>query len=206
MADTERKWAEFRETVESLCSTEMEKKRVEKEFTLFEERGREKYILLMADIMKEVNMRCTLRGCVSASYALEKYRTGDKTVQFPLILDGTCSRTLFNDALRMNFVLEHTSESRLRDEIRKLDDVLDPIVLSSGLFKDQRLYEDMTDDPLVINRKVEFLVLSSEPIDEDDMDLIVNETGKITPEEAERLGKYIVVKITTDLKRASGDL
>ena len=205
MADTERKWAEFRETVESLCSTEMEKKRVEKEFTLFEERGREKYILLMADIMKEVNMRCTLRGCVSASYALEKYRTGDKTVQFPLILDGQGSRTLFNDALRMNFVLEHTSESRLRDEIRRLDDVLDPIVLSSGLFKDQRLYEDMTDDPLVINRKVEFLILSTEPIDEDDMDLIVNETGKITPEEAERLGKYIVVKITADLKRASGD-
>ena len=205
MADTERKWAEFRETVESLCSTEMEKKRVEKEFTLFEERGREKYILLMADIMKEVNMRCTLRGCVSASYALEKYRTGDKTVQFCHILDGTGSRTLFNDALRMNFVLEHTSESRLRDEIRKLDDVLDPIVLSSGLFKDQRLYEDMTDDPLVINRKVEFLILSTEPIDEDDMDLIVNETGKITPEEAERLGKYIVVKITADLKRASGD-
>ena len=206
MADTERKWAEFRETVESLCSTEMEKKRVAKEFTLFEERGREKYILLMADIMKEVNMRCTLRGCVSASYALEKYRTGDKTVQFPLILDGQGSRTLFNDALRINYVLEHTSESRLRDEIRRLDDALDPIVLSSGLFKDQRLYEDMTDDPLVINRKVEFLVLFSRPIDEDDMDLIVNETGKITPEEAERLGKYIVVKITADLKRASGDL
>ena len=206
MADTERKWAEFRETVESLCSTEREKKRVEEEFILFEERGREKYILLMADIMKEVNMRCTLRGCVSASYALEKYRTGDKTVQFPLILDGQGSRTLFNDALRINYVLEHTSESRLRDEIRRLDDVLDPIVLSSGLFKDQRLYEDMTDDPLVINRKVEFLVLSSRPIDEDDMDLIVNEPGKITPEEAERLGKYIVVKITADLKRASGDL
>ena len=205
MADTERKWAEFRETVESLCSTEREKKRVEEEFTLFEERGREKYILLMANIMKEVNVRCTLRGCVSAFYALEKYRTGDKTVQFPLILDGQGSRTLFNDALRMNFVLEHTSESRLRDEIRRLDDVLDPIVLSSGLFKDQRLYEDMTDDPLVINRKVEFLILSTEPIDEDDMDLIVNETGKITPEEAERLGKYIVVKITADLKRASGD-
>lgn len=206
MADTERKWAEFRETVESLCTTEMEKKRVEEEFILFEERGREKYILLMADIMKEVNMRCTLRGCVSASHALEKYRTGDKTVQFPLIPDGTGSRTLFNDALRMNFVFGHTSESRLRDEIRRLDDVLDPIVLSSGLFKDQRLYEDMTDDPLVINRKVEFLVLSSRPIDEDDMDLIVNETGKIPPEEAERLGKYIVVKITADLKRASGDL
>ena len=56
-ADERKRWTSFRETVDSLCTTEREKERIEAEFSLFEKRGWEKYILLMAEIMKAMNSR-----------------------------------------------------------------------------------------------------------------------------------------------------
>ncbi len=203
--DEKRRWKEFRESVDALCTTEREKKRVGKEFALFEERGWENYILLMKDIMKAMNPEsglCVQGGSVCDSYALEKYRTGE-TGELRLLLNEKGRQILFNDALRMNYVLENP-DSLMMEKIRNLDDVLDPIVLSSGLFKAQRLYEDTTNDPAVARRMVEFLVLSNEPIDEDDMDLIANETRNSTPEEAGRLREYLIVKIRADFLRAPG--
>ena len=201
-ADEKRRWALFRETVDALCTTDREKKRVEKEFVLFEERGWEKYILLMAEIMKAMNARpefCLEGGSACDSYALGKYRTGE-TGELRLLLNEKGRQILFNDALRMNYVLNEPSE-QMMENVGKLDDVLDPVVLSSGLFKAQRLYEDTTNDPLIAGRMVEFLVLSTKPIDEDDMDLIVNETRNSTPGEAERLREYLIVRIRADFLR-----
>ena len=201
-ADEKRRWTLFRETVDALCTTDREKKRVEKEFVLFEERGWEKYILLMAEIMKAMNARpefCLEGGSVCDSYALGKYRTGE-TGELRLLLNEKGRQILFNDALRMNYVLNEPGELMM-ENVGKLDDVLDPAVLSSGLFKAQRLYEDTTNDPLIAGRMLEFLVLSTKPIDEDDMDLIVNETRNSTPGEAERLREYLIVRIRADFLR-----
>ena len=202
MFDYEREYSEFKSTVESMCTKPAELERVRKEFKLFEERGWQKYIVVLSKVVRGVqkdgflfNEICTELGSARNSYALRKFRGGETDVN-GLLGSRKGEEILFNDALRLTFSIHSPHDDfNVRSEIN-LDNILDPIVKQSGLFYQQKiLRNEKPADTSHSRLQEELLVLSTAPISEEDFSLIVNETRESTDDEAARLRKYLIIKV-----------
>ncbi len=198
---SEEKWTEFRREVEALSTSEKERKRIADEFALFEERGWEKYVLLLAAVMKASGNRPYFGegGSACDSCVLDKCRKGNDGGR-KLLSDRRGREILFNDALRLTYHIEWPHNDYTDDSVKKLDSILDPIVRTSGLFVTQKLfsYSPVEGCDNLKRRRVEYIVLSDTPLGDEDFALILNERRESTAEEAERLRKYLIIRVTVD--------
>lgn len=202
MFDYDREYSGFKSEVESMCTRPAELERVRNEFKLFEERGWQKYIVVLARIMRGIEEDgflfdeiCTELGSARNSYALRKFRRGETDVN-GLLGSRKGEEILFNDALRLTFSIHSPHDDfNVRSEIN-LDNILDPIVRQSGLFYKQKLLRN-DNNPDCGHRmyQEELLVLSTASIPDEDVSLIVNETKESSEEEAERLRKYLIIRV-----------
>lgn len=203
MFDYEKEYAEFSNTVESLCLNPLEKDRVSKEFALFERRGWKKYIAVLTQIMRAVEedgvFGCDINpgsGTPFYSWALRKYMNDYRRSS---IFDH-CTRggdvNLLYDAFRLNIVLLSAREEDNAEIMDRVCRIVNKTVRASGLEHERKMIAAGKDLPDGIRRtRVEFLVLSETPVVKEDLDLIVHGMNEITPSEAERLARYMIIKI-----------
>ena len=200
MFDYDREYSGFKSEVESMCTKPAELERVRNEFKLFEERGWQKYIVVLSKIMRAIRnsgYSGTEGGSARDSYALRMY--SHSPGYEGLIGNRRGEEILFNDALRMNYKIEEAHMHMNRTQIRTLDRILDPIVRDSGLQVRQKITKDrMTNGVNFKGFQEELIVLSDEPIPDEDFNLILNETEESSECEAERLRKYLIVKLNVD--------
>ena len=205
-----KKWNQFRCEIEALSLTPKEKNRIDAEFTLFEERGWERYILLLSEIMKALKEKgvtgVSKGGSAWDSYVLGKLCIEKSDELKKLLSDEKGRRILFNDALRMNWNVSLLFNEFTLRGIIELDAVLDPLVKESGLQMKQTVQEVHSSGRRDNGRRtfVEYVVLSVKSIPEEDMFLILNEKRESSPEEADRLRKYLIIKVTAEWNREAG--
>ncbi len=205
-----KKWQQLKRDIEALPRTTKEKKRIDAEFKLFEERGWEKYILFLCEVMKALKKK-GVAGAENGGSACDSYVLGklsmerDKELKDLFSNERAC-QILFNDALRMNWNILWPHDEYTEKSIRELDALLDPLVKKSGLHvaqNIQKVYPQRRGDNGRIT-VVEHIVLSTASIPDEDMYLILHEKRESSPEEAARLRKYLIIKVTVEWNRESG--
>ncbi len=204
MFDYEKEYSDFKNHLYEICTSQEERKRIDEEFELFERRGWQKYIVILSKIITglekddvlqfDLARTCHEGGSSYDSYVLRKFRGENADVLRNLLTDNRSRGYLFNDALRLMFSIHSFDKNMNIKSIQHLDAILDPIVKESGLHYAQNLKSGPY--PWAKECNVELLVLSESKIPEEDFELIVNETRRSTPEEADRLRKYLIVKFS----------
>ena len=206
MFDYEKEYSELKNAVAQMRLGPTESQRVRREFELFEKRGWQNYIVLLAKIMRETRERYYTPdsgsyegGSACDSYVLRKIR--NTSCDFSGFLGSRkCEEILFNDALRMIYIISEPHGEMSYCFTKELDRVIDPIVKGSGLHYQQRITKK---GPLPEKHWKEMieetLVLSNDPIDNEDFELIVNEPIDSSPSENDRLRRFLIIKVVVGL-------
>ena len=193
MADTERKWTELTEGVLSLCTTTPERDVVRDELRLFEKKGWKRFVLLLAAVfnsLNESNPGAGESGSVFSSRALSLLRGKSAFVSAEDFREG---------ALTVDFNIWWPGNRYTERSMEMLDGILASCVSASGLYAAQDYAvlspvegKDHLDKEMVLVR-----VISTSPVTEDDMALILSR-GEKTKEEKKRLGRFLVIRETVD--------
>ena len=194
-ADERKRWALFRETVESLCTTEREKERIEAEFSLFEKRGWEKYILILSTVRKafpETAPQAFEGGSACGSYALEKY-IQESEEEDPDLLSGKSGPGILNGESRLDWTVIGPASC---DEPRKGIGMLSCIIRRSGLQLENRHYAFYRTNPGENREKASCLIFSTDSVACPDVIRILNERRAGSKEVKEILDRYDSLKVS----------
>ena len=179
-------YSEFKSKAENICLREDEKKRIATEFALFEERGWEEYVVLLADILGRIASvkHVHLSGSYKDSYAISKVvnPAGDISCRQE---DGE----LFPSGLNFcSLAIWRPVEFWITGKIRKNDEIIRNAVDSSGLYV--RRVEGKAE-----RDRIETTVVSTVPVSDEDVKTAVKSHDDFTPEEKDRMKKYLIITI-----------
>ena len=193
MADTERKWTELTEGVLSLCTTTPERDVVRDELRLFGKKGWKRFVLLLAAVFNALdksNPGAGESGSVFSSRALSLLRGKTASVSAEDFREGSLS---------VDFNIWWPGNRYTERSMEMLDGILASCVSASGLYAAQDYAvlspvegKDQLDKEMVLVR-----VISTSPVTEDDMALILDK-GEKTADEKKRLGRFLVIRETVD--------
>lgn len=177
-------YSEFKRKAESLCTGEDEKKCIAAEFALFEERGWEKYVVLLSKILGSIKRvkHMHFSGSYKNSYTLSKVLCPEWSSP-----DCTAGGELFSDGLSFcSLAIWNPSAFWITRGIRKNDEIIRKAVDSSGLFV-KRVVRQSDGDI------IETTVVSTAPVPDEDVKTATKSPVSCTPEEKEKMKKYLII-------------
>ena len=167
-----------------------EKDRIIREVEIFHERGWQKYILFLSDLIKRINETCpacVLSGSVLCSYLL-KMLSDNKFVKDNDILNNDALRKLENEALRMELKAVGLSVT-LPDSLKEIDNALQSTLEEHRLKLKQML----------LKNKSEVIVISCNNIPQEHMDIKEKKKNGNTEEEERILKEYLILTVKVDI-------
>ena len=165
-----------------------ERARIMEEIALFHQRDWEEYALLMANCLAEWESRPILSKSVKDSYLIFKGLHPEKTDK--LLHNEKAKDILFNDAFRLDVLVVSMNLSFVED-LRRIDKTLEEELLKTGL----HYYQWMLPNNHPQSLGKELLVVSKEPLTEEEKSIIRNEKQESTPSEADALRKCLLITI-----------
>ena len=179
-------YPEFRRKAENVCVKEDEKKRIAAEFAVFEERGWEKYVVLLTEILGRIASVKHVHpsGSYKDSYAIAKVvnPAGDISCRQE---DGE----LFPSGLSFcSLAIWRPVEFWITGKIRKNDEIIRNAVDSPGLYVRRAEGKAERD-------RIETTVVSTVPVPDEDVKTAVKSHDDFTPEEKERMKKYLIITV-----------
>ena len=194
---------EFKSEALNRCKSEEETKRVLEEIELFASRGWEKYILMVVNTVRDVveqisfiNRDYDLIGSAMDSYAV-RLLTSDKRKSKDFLNDEKKRGILFNDALR--FTIRYWDKTAMSDPEfeNRLYGIVKSNIRELGLLYSEHFVTGI--NPRAIgspNTKDNQIIVSKDPVPEDDERWILTETRKVREGEIEILRKYLILKVS----------
>ena len=185
-------YQEFRSRAESLCVTESEKERLSEELELIEKRGWEKYMALFAGILEKVRSldhHIPAGGSISHSYALSRVVEPERDIYYRLGMEKQ-KNDFFNSNLEYGSFLAWKFPFGRYLRFRKIRRIILDSVSASGLCVRTAVRADGRD-------RAELIVVSTSDVPDEDIHPAWKPYDMRTPEEKERLMKYLIILLRT---------
>ena len=171
-------------------SDDDEIKRIDKEDRLFHDRGWEKYILFLANVLVDLSDILCMTGLSALdSYVLFKaVHPEEKNLR--LLHSVYSEEVLFNDALRLSVDIVYAFEDRLIKLAREVSEVLEYHFREEGL-----QYHESIIPNSQYSHGSELIIVGNEFPSEKDRNVVLSEKRESTEEENSILRRYLLIRV-----------